>query len=174
MFKRTVNLKIEEVYPKLRAALIAKDYKVIFEETPNQICFKQGSLWGISPKTAKKKIDVNLETVSEGTIVSCASTLSSDWKNITLIGCGLAAILIGLCAWMATDLSRLIVTHVPGFWGWLVTGGNYVDYGAAQAFVRLMLGLAGFLSLIIVLEVFIVVNVRSKIDIFTEENLTKI
>lgn len=174
LLKRTVNLKIEETYSKLRSALTAKDCKVIFEKTPNQLCFKQGSLWGISSKTAKKNLNVTLETVNEGTMISCTSTLSSDWKNITLIGCGLAAILIGLCAWMATDLSSLIVTHVPGFWGWLVMVGSYIDYRAAQAFVRLTWGLAGFLSLIIVLEALIVVNARSKIDVFAEENLAKI
>ena len=55
-----VNLKIEETYPKFKAALTAKDCKVISEEAPNQTCFKQGSLWGISPKTAKKIIIINL------------------------------------------------------------------------------------------------------------------
>ena len=174
MLKRTVNLKIEETYSKLKLALTAKDCRVIFEKTPNQICFRQGSLWGISSKTAKKNLDINLETVNEGTMISCVSTLASDWKNITIIGCGLATILIGLCIWMATDLSSLIFTHAPGFWGWLVMVGSYVDYRAAQAFVRLTWGLAGFLSLIIVLEAFIVVNARSKIDLFVEEHLAKI
>ena len=174
MFKRTVNLKIEETYSKLRSALTAKDCKVIFEKTPNQIYFKQGSLWGISSKTAKKNLNVNLEAVNEGTMISCVSTLASDWKNITIIGCGLAAILIGLCIWMATDLSSLIVTNVPGFWGWLVMVGSYIDLRAAQAFVRLTWGLVGFLFLIIVLEAYIVFNARSKIDTFAEENLTKI
>jgi predicted transport protein len=169
-----VNLNIEETYSKLRSALTALDCKVIFEKTPNQICFKQGSLWGISSRTAKKNLNVNLETVNEGTMISCVSKLASDWKNITLIGCGLAAILIGLCTWMATDLGNLTVTHVPGFWGWLVMVGSYIDYRAAQAFVRLTWGLAGFLSLIIVLEALIVVNARSKIDVFAEENLRKI
>ena len=174
MLKRTVNLKIEETYSKLRSALTAKDCRVVFEKTPNQICFKQGSLWGISSKTAKKNLKVDLETVNEGTMISCVSTLASDWKNITLIGCGLAAILIGICVWMATDLGSLIFTHVPGFWGWLVMVGSYIDYRAAQAFIRLMWGLAGFLSLIIMLEALIVVNARSKIDVFAEDNLMKI
>ena len=75
---------------------------------------------------------------------------------------------------MATDLSSLIVTHMPGFWGWLVMVGSYIDYRAAQAFVRLTWGLAGFLSLIIVLEALIVVNARSKIDVFAEDNMMKI
>jgi hypothetical protein len=174
LLKRTVDLKIEEAYSKLRSALTAEDCKVISEKTPNQIYFKQGSLWGISSKTAKKNLNINLEIVDEGTMINCVSTLASDWKNITIIGCGLAAILIGLCTWMATDLSSLIVTHAPGFWGWLVMVGSYIDYRAAQAFVRLTWGLAGFLSLIIVLEALIVVNARSKIDVFAEEHLAKI
>ena len=59
MLEREVNLKIEEVYPKLKDALVEKDCKVISEEPPRQICVKQGSLWGIVPQTAKKIVNVN-------------------------------------------------------------------------------------------------------------------
>ena len=51
--------------------------------------------------------------------------------------------------------------------------GSYIDYRAAQAFVSLTWGLAGFLSLIIVLEALIVVYARSKIDVFAEETLNE-
>ena len=169
-----VNLKIEETYPKFKAALTAKDCKVISEEAPNQICFRQGSLWGISPKTAKKTIIIHFEQDDERTRIKFSSKLSSDWKNITIVGCGFAAVLVGLCIWMATDLSTFTATNVPGFWGWLVTVNGSVDLAATQAFVRLAWGLAGFLSLIIVLEAAIVVNVQSKIDSFAEEALKKI
>jgi len=80
---------------------LRKGCKTLSEKPPNQICFKQGSLWGITPQTAKKTITVNLEPVDEGTRVKCFSKLASDWKNITLIGCALAFFLVGLCVWMA-------------------------------------------------------------------------
>jgi hypothetical protein len=83
----------------LKVALIKKGCKAISEE-PAQICFKQGSLWGISPKTAKKIVTIKLEPVGDGTQVKCSSKLASDWKNITLIGCALALALMGVCAWM--------------------------------------------------------------------------
>ncbi len=99
--------------------------------------------------------------------------MASDWKNITLIGCGLAFVLVGLCVWMATDLTTLIATNVPGFWGWLVTVNGSVDLVATQAFVNLTWGLAGFLSLVIVLEAAIVVYTHSKIDSFNEKILSE-
>ncbi len=169
-----VNLKIEEAYPKFKDALTAKGCKVISEETPNQIYFKQGSLWGISPKTAKKTISIHLEQHGEETRIKFSSKLSSDWKNITIVGCGFAAVLVGLCIWMATDLSAFIATNVAGFWGWLVMVNGSVDLAAAQAFVRLTWGLAGFLTFIIVLEAAIVVYAQSKIDSFGEEALKEI
>jgi hypothetical protein len=174
LLKLTVNLKIEEAYPKLKAALLGKGCKVTSEESPKQICFKQGSLWGMSPKTAKKTIKANLESVNSGTHVTCSSWLASDWKNITLIGCALAFVLVGLCAWMATDLTKFIVTNETSFWSWLVAAEGNVDLVAAQAFVNLTWGLAIFLSVIILLEGAIVVYARSKIDIFTEEALNQL
>ena len=174
MLERTVNLKIEEAYPKVKAALVEKGCKVISEASQKQICFKQGSLWGISPKTAKKTVNLNFESADDGTRISCTSRLASDWKNITLIGCALAFVLVGLCVWMATDLSAFMVTRVPGFWSWLVTVGGNADLVAAQAFVNLTWGLAAFLSVVILLEVAIVVYARSKIDAFAKDVLNQL
>ena len=174
MLQRTVNLKIEEVYPKLKAVLIEKGYKVITEEPPKQISLKQGSLWGVLPKTAKKNVYINLEPVDDSTRIRCSSKLAADWKNITIIGCALAFVLVGVCVWMATDLATFLITRQPSFWSWLVSMGSNVDSIEAQAFVNLTWGLAGFLSIIIVLEVAIVFYVHSKIDAFTEEALCQL
>jgi hypothetical protein len=174
LLERTVGSKIEETYPNLKAALTANGCKVISEMKPNQIILKQGSLWGISPKTAKKTITVNLEQVNEGTRVKLSSKLASDWKNITIVGCVLAIVLMGLCVWMATDLTALIDTHQSGFWSWLVTVDGNVDLVAAHAFANLTWELTAFLSVILLLEAAIVVYARSKIDAFTEDALKQL
>jgi hypothetical protein len=171
LFERTFNLKIEDVYPKLKAILVEKGCKVISEDPNTQICFRQGSLWGIAPQTAKKTITSTLEAVDDGTRVRCSSKLTSDWKNITLIGCAFAAVLVGLCIWMASDLNGFIVTREPSFWSWLVVAGSNVDLAAAKVFANLTRSLAGFLSFIILLEGVIVVYAKFKIDSFTEEVL---
>ena len=171
MFEQTVNLEIEEAYSKLKTALLDSGCKIISEEPQKQICFKHGSLWGISPKTAKKIVNLHFESVVGGTKVSSSSWLASDWKNITIVGCALAIVLVSLCVWMATDLSSLIVTHVPGFWSWLVMVGSNVNLVAAQALVNLTWGLAVFLSVIILLEIVIVIYVGSKIDLFAKDTL---
>jgi hypothetical protein len=100
--------------------------------------------------------------------------LASDWKNITLIGCVLAFVLVGLCVWLATDLSAFIVTREPSFWSWLVTAGSNLDVTVAHAFVNLTWGLTFFLSVIILLEAAIVGYAHSKIDLFTQEALTRL
>jgi hypothetical protein len=171
LLERTLNLKIDVAYPKLKDAYLDKGCKVISEEPPNQICFKQGSLWGIAPQTAKKTITVTLEQFDGGTRVKCSSKLASDWKNITLIGCALASVLVGLCVWMATDLSAFMVTREPSFWSWLVTVGGNLDVAVARAFVNLTWGLAFFLSVIIMVEAAIVVYARYRIDLSAQEAL---
>jgi hypothetical protein len=174
LLERTVNLNIEEVYPKLKALLVEKGCKVDSEEPLKQIRFKQGSLWGISPKTAKKIVKLNFAVVDNGTRLSCSSRLASDWKNITLIGCSLAFVLAGLCLWMATDLNTFMVTNASGFWSWLIIAENNVNLVAVQAFINLTWGLAIFLFAIILLEIVIVVYVCSKIDEVTKEALDQL
>ena len=167
-------MKIEEAYPKLKAVLIEKGYKVLTEEPPRQISVKQGSLWGVLPKTAKKNVYINLEPVDDGTRIRWSSKLAADWKNITIIGCALAFVLVGVCVWIATDLSTFLITRQSSFWSWLISVGSNVNSMIAQAFVNLTWGLAGFLSIIIVLEVVIVFYVSSKIEAFTEEAFSQL
>jgi len=169
--ERTVSLEIDNAYAALKTAFTAKGCKVISEQSPNKILMKQGSLWGISPTSAKKKIQLNLESVNSDTKVTFSSSLSSDWKNVTLIGCVLAAVLVGLCLWMAFDLNAFLITRKPSFWSWLVTVNGNVDLQVGQAFVNLAKALAAFLSVIILLEVAITVYVHSRIERFTEDTL---
>ena len=149
LLEQTVSLEIDQTYANLKAALFNKGCKIISEESPKRILVKQGSLWGMSPKTAKKTIEVNLASVDSGTQVTCSSRMSSDWKNITLVGCVFAAVLVGLCLWMTFDLSAFMVTQKPSFWSWLATVNGSVDFQVAQAFVNLTKSLAVFLSVII-------------------------
>ena len=172
--ERTVSLEIEQAYSNLRAALVEKKCKVASEEPPRQILVKQGSLWGISPKTAKKTVSIHLASVDSGTRVTCSSKLASDWKNLTVVGCVLAFVLVGLCLWMATDLGAFMVTHEPSFWSWIATVEGNVDLQIGQAFVNLTCGLVVFLSVIILLEIAIVVFVHSKINTFAEETLNQL
>ena len=174
LLERIVNSEIGKAYADLKAALIEKGCKIISEEPPKQILVKQGSLWGISPRTAKKAVGVNLVRVDSGTQVTCSSKLGSDWKNLTVVGCVLAVALVGLCLWMAFDLGTFMVTKTPSFWSWLVTVNGNVDFQVGQAFVNLTKALAVFLSVIILLEIAIAVYVHARIDRFAEEILNSL
>lgn len=174
MLERAVNYEVDKAYSKLKVAFVERGCKVTEEEIPNHICFRQGSLWGVAPQSAKKTITINLDpTADGGTSIKYSSKLASDWKNITLVGCGLAAVLVGLCVWMATDLGATSSANTTGFWRWLVTVNGNFDLVAAQTLVRLTWGLAGFLSLVIGLEAAIVLYANTKIDAFTQEVLEK-
>jgi hypothetical protein len=174
LLEQTFKLKIEEAYHKLKNLMIEKGCRVQFEEQPRKIHFKQGSLWGISPKTAKKIISADLKEVEGGTRISFSSRLASSWKNITLIGCAFAFVLVVICAWMATDLTTFVATSEPSFWSWIFAGGSNVDLVTAKAFINLTWGLTLFLSVIILLEVLIVVYARSKIDVVVQETLNQL
>jgi len=174
LLKRTVSSRIDKAYADLKAVLLDKDCKIILEDPPKEILVQQGSLWGISPKTAKKTISVNLVTVDSGTKVICSSRLSSDWKNLTVVGCALAAVLVGLCLWMSFDLNAFMITQKPSFWSWLATVNGSVDFQVGRALVNLTKALGVFLSVVILLEVVIVFYAHARIDSFAEGTINSL
>ena len=171
MPEHTVNLKIEKAYAKLKTTLAQKGATVASEMEPTGLVVKQGSLWGISPITAKKTINITLDAAEEKTNIKFSSKLASDWKNITIIGCVLALILTAICVWMAADLSAFMVDGNPRFWSWIITTGDTVKFSAGETFVNLALGLAVFLSVVIALEIGIYFNAKAKIELFAQEAL---
>jgi len=174
LLQRTVSLEIDKVYAGLKTNLTESGCKVITETPPKQILIKQGSLWGVSPRSAKKTTEFNLVSVDSGTLVAGYSRLSSDWQNITIVGCVLAAVLVGLCLWITSDLNSFMVTQKPSSWSWIITVNGNVDFQVGQAFVNLTKILAVFLSVVIALEIAIVVHVKGKIDGFTQNMLNSI
>lgn len=172
--ERKVDLNIDEAYEKAKTALIEKGCSVVSDEPPHQLLIKQGSLWGLSPRTAKKNIKLTFETLDNKTSIKYYSKLASDWKNVTLVGCVLAFVIAVLCVWMAIDLGKFMVDGGQSFWGWIITSGDQVEFQAGEAFINLAYGLTVFLSVIIVLEFAIVVYARSKIEVFVEESLSQL
>jgi hypothetical protein len=175
LLERTVGLDIEKAYAELKALLIEKGCRVTAEEAPSLIVVKQGSLWGISPRTAKKKAIYRLAPADSGTRITCSSSLASDWKNLTIIGTALAMLVTALCWWIATDLDSTVTTQHSSCWSWLVTvDGGYVDFQAAQMLAVVTRILAIFLALIIIVEAAVAVYAYFKINTFVEETLSEL
>jgi hypothetical protein len=164
LFERNIGLEIEKAYADLKALLLKRGCRIIAEEPPTFISVKQGSLWGISPRTAKKVVSYRLSPVDSGTRIAVSSSLASDWKNLTIIGSALAVLVVALCWWIAADLEAFMITQEPSYWSWIATVDSYIDFQAGQM-------LAVFLTIIIVLEVVIAVYAHFRIDSFAEENL---
>ena len=166
-----MSLGINEAYADLKALLLRKGCRIVAEEPPTFISVKQGSLWGITPATAKKNVHYRLAAADSGTRITFSSSLASDWKNLTIIGCVLSVAVIALCLWMAADLDALVTTQQQGFWSWIATVDGYVDVQTAEMFAGLTRMLAVFLAFILAAEAAIVVYVQTKINTFAEETL---
>ena len=164
-------MQIEKAYTSLKIALAQRNCKIVSEDPSTRLLVKQGALWGMSPMSAKKIVDVALLPLDSGTQVTCSSRLSSDWKNITIIGCALASLIVGLCVWMAVDINAFVANGKANFWSWLVTVGGNVDVSVAHAFVNLTEGLAAFLFIIIILETAVAIYAYKRIDRFAQEIL---
>jgi hypothetical protein len=171
LFERNVGLEIEKAYADLKALLLGKGCKVVAEEQPTFISVKQGSLWGISPRTAKKVVSYRLSPVDSGTRISCSSSLASDWKNLTIIGSALAVLVMALCWWITADLEAFMITQEPSYWSWIVMVDSYIDFQTGQMLAGLTRMLAVFLAIIIAIEAVIAVYAHFRINAFAEETL---
>jgi hypothetical protein len=171
LVERTVGLEVEKAYAELKAVLLEKNCRIIAEEAPVLISVRQGSLWGISPVTAKKNVNYRLASIESGTRITCSSSLASDWKNLTVIGCALAVVVVALCLWMAMDLDALVTAQQQSYWSWIATVDGYIDVQTAEMFAGLTRMLAAFLAIILIAEVVVVVYVQFKINTFAEETL---
>ena len=166
-----MSLGTNEAYADLKALLLKKGCKVVAEEPPRFISLKQGSLWGISPRTAKKVVSCRLSPVDSGTRISCSYSLASDWKNLTIIGSALVVFVMALCWWIAADLQAFMITQEPSYWSWMVMFDRYIDFQTGQMLVGLTRMLAVFLAIIIAIEAVIAFYAYSRINAFAEENL---
>ena len=166
-----MSLGINKAHADLKAFLLRKGCKVVAEEPPTFISVKQGSLWGISPRTAKKVVRYRLSPVDSGTRISCSSSLASDWKNLTIIGSTLAVLVIALCWWITADLEVFMITQEPSYWSWIVMVDSYIDFQTGQMLVSLTRVLAVFLTIITAIEAVIAVYAHFRINAFAEEIL---
>ena len=171
LVERTVGLEVEKAYAKLKALLLVKHCKIIAEEAPVFISVRQGSLWGISPATAKKNMNYRLTAANSGTQITCSSSLASDWKNLTIIGCALVMVVASLCLWISMDLNELVTIQQQSYWSWIATVGSYIDLQTAQMFAGLTYMLTVFLKIILALEMAIVVYIHFRTDTFAEKTL---
>jgi len=169
LVERIVSLEIEKTYASLKAVLLEKNCRIIAEEAPKLISVRQGSLWGVYPVAAKKVVNYRLAPVNSGTRITGSSSLASDWKNLTIIGCVVSLVVVALCLWMAMDLDTLVATRQQGYWSWIASVEGYVDVQTAEMFADLTRTFAVFLATILAAEVAIVVYVQSKINTFAEE-----
>jgi hypothetical protein len=173
LLERTFGLEIGKAYAELKALLLRKGCRLTAEESPTLIVVKQGSLWGISPRTAKKTVTCRLAPADSGTQITCFSSLASDWKNLTVIGTALAVLVASLCWWIAADLGWSVTMRQSSYWSWLVTvDGDYIDFQVAQMLVGVTRMLAVFLVIIIIVEVAVAVYAYFEINEFAEETLS--
>ena len=173
MTEHTVNLKIKVVFANLKQLILLKGYSIIKEESPSNLTFEQGSIWGISPRTAKKIVTFNLQELKSNTRITFSSKLAPKWKNLT-IGGYVASIFLGfLSLWITLDLENSILTENPSFWSWVATYANTINFTALQSFSNLSKLLFFFIIIVLLVESVIVIYSYFKINIIAEETLNQ-
>ena len=173
LFECITSKHIEQAYSRLKKILLDNNCKINAEESPNYIRVTQGSIMGIQPKSAKKIISFYLSNDNSGTKIESSSKIATDWKNLTLYGSVLAAVLIGIFMWIAIDMNKYIETDKTSFWAWLAQIYGTHDSWGALLMIRVTQALSIFLALTIVFEILIVIYVYQRKNAFSRQVLEK-
>ena len=104
MIERIVNLTPEKAYEELKNLLLRNNCKIVAEEHSKSIKVEQGSMWGFSPKGAKKRISFHFLPKDSGTRIASVSSLTSDWIILSALGYVVAGIFSPLFWLFAKDL----------------------------------------------------------------------
>lgn len=155
-----VDAELGDAYTQLKTLLTQKECKILLEDPPKSLTVKQGSLWGTSPKTAKKAIHFQFSPNNSGTEVTSTSVLSPGYVRLTVAGCVFAVVLALLCAWISVDLGSFAATQQQSTWSWLVQSGNYVNVQGALLLSDLARALTFFLVVTLALEGIILFYVK--------------
>ena len=166
-----MNSELQQTYDKLKAQLVQEGCKITAYKQPEYITTSQGSLWGMSPRTAKKNVTWQLSPADSATRITVSSKLASDWKNLTILGSALSVVVAAVCLWIAADLEGFLVTSQSSWWSWIATSNGVANAAVASSFVTLTRVLAVFLAVVVALEVIIYVYARQSVDGFAEEAL---
>jgi hypothetical protein len=173
LVEKIVGLDVEKTYAKLKTVLVESGCKIVSEQPPASVSVIQGSVWGISPKTAKKIVTFALSSEGSESKIAASSRLASDWRKLAVAGIVLSAIVALLCLWIGFDLQAFATRSELSFWSWIVTGSP-VGLVLANLVAKLSFGLAVFLTIVIVLEVFVMFHASRKVDAFANESLRSI
>jgi hypothetical protein len=171
LVEKTVNSVPSEAHKRLMDLLLAKNCKVVESVPPYTVSTVQGSLWGTSAKSAKKRISFVLREAPQETIIYGASNLTSGYLFFAFIGVALSMALMIICIWVAVDLQTSVSNGVMSYWSWLSQINGFLDLNLASFYISLCWGLAVFLAVSILFEIIIVVRILSKVDVFAEEIL---
>ena len=164
----TTKIEINKAFDKLKALLADNKFKIVAEDPPYSVTAVQGSIWGTSPKSAKKKTTYTLIRQTQEIRVTSTTHLTSDYINMTLVGCVFSVALLIFCAWIALDLQSS-PANGASFWSWLTLTGGQFDANKAAVFIRLTWILVAFLAASLAVEAFIVSKVRYGIGVFAQE-----
>jgi hypothetical protein len=174
LHERISSLKIESAYSEVKTLLLEKGCKIVSEEPPKHILIRHGSLWGISPKYAKKIVSYNIFPYKSGTKIVSYSSISPDWANMTLWGNIIAGVVAAVFWWIASDISNYLAIGKSGYWTWLAEAFGYPLAQRTFFMINLTKSLSIILVITILLEILDVFMVYRKIDTFAEETLDEL
>lgn len=169
----SVVLKAEvgSAFTQLKTLLTKNKCEVTAENAPFSLSALQGSLWGVTPKTAKKTLKFQLSQTSLGTHISGTSNLSLNYVKLSVAGCVFAVLLSAVCVWISMDLNTFITTRSPNSWSWMINNGGYVNVQGALLLSKLTRVFMAFLLFTLALETAILVYVHRKVGEFAIEIL---
>ena len=124
--------------------------------------------------SAKKVVSFSLSSEGSQTKVEASSQISSDWKNWTLYGNVISALVIALFVWITSDINNYIQTSKPGFWTWIAQLWDSPNMLEAIFVNNLIQAVTIFLAAVVIIEILIVIYVYPRKNTFSQHIIEKI
>jgi len=174
LLERISSLEIEKAYSKVKTILLEKNCRILSEEPPKYILIQHGSLRGVSPKSAKKKVSYCTFPHKSGTRIVTHSSISSDWTNLTYWGTIIAGVVAAIFWWIASDVGNYLTGGKSGYWTWLAGVFGYPNTQHTFFMINVIKALSIVLVITILFEILDVLIVYRNIDMFAKETLDKL
>ncbi|NLE06657.1 MAG: hypothetical protein GX638_17875, partial [Crenarchaeota archaeon] len=119
------------------------------------------------------KIKLKFIQSDQDICIKTETELTSGYLKFTLLGYFLSAILMIFCIWVGWDLQSYVLTNDLGTWGWLIQSQGQQNFMQTTIIIRLMWIFIAILSSTIVLETYLIWNIKNKIGNFVEEKILR-
>ena len=153
LFERIVSLDVDKTYSELKNQLFREKSKLVIDEPSKFLVVEQGSLMGMTPNGAKKRIEYHFHPQGENqTRVIAKSSMASDWVKISAVSYLFVGLLVGISLFLAYDYENAIAIKRSSIFNNIAEAFGLINYSQSFFIIDMLKLLAIALSALVLIS----------------------